>query len=249
MDRTHCRVGWLGLVLCFAGCEMQGLDAIPTTAPVPPTGTVSQLPNGGEIQCYFSPHGGCTEAVVREITSARKSISVQAYSFTSAAIAKALEAAHLRGVQVVVVLDKSQRTEQYSSADFLAHAGIETYVDAEHAIAHNKIMLIDGQTLITGSFNFTKQAETSNAENLLVIRQMPQLYAEYQQNFESHLRHSEPYVGRGTETSAPTHGTDHRGVTEKRRVVPVAPRSSVGPVEVDPPEIQNAQDQSPIRAQ
>ena len=58
-----------------------------------------------------------------------------------------------------MILDKSQRTEQYSAADFVLHAGIDTYIDDKHAIAHNKIMLIDGQTIITGSFNFTKAAE------------------------------------------------------------------------------------------
>jgi len=95
---------------------------------------------------------------------------VQAYSFTSAPIAKALLNAHKRGVKVEVILDKSQRKEKYSSADFLAHSGINTLIDSAHTIAHNKIMIIDGETVITGSFNFTKAAEEKNAENLLVIR-------------------------------------------------------------------------------
>ncbi len=64
--------------------------------------------------------------------------------------------AHKRGVEVQVVLDKSQRTEKYSSADFLVNMGIPVRIDARHAIAHNKVMVIDGQTVITGSFNFTK---------------------------------------------------------------------------------------------
>ena len=58
-----------------------------------------------------------------------------------------------------MILDKSQRSEKYSSADFVHNAGIPTLVDAVHAIAHNKIMIIDGQVVITGSFNFTKNAE------------------------------------------------------------------------------------------
>ncbi len=86
-----------------------------------------------------------------------RSILMQAYSFTSAPIAKALVEARERGVEVTAILDKSQRTEQYSSADFVLHAGIPTYIDDKHAIAHNKIMLIDGRTIITGSFNFTKR--------------------------------------------------------------------------------------------
>ncbi len=122
------------------------------------------------ITAHFSPNGGCTEAVMEALAGARQTVLVQAYSFTSAPIAKALVDAHKRGVRVEVILDKSQRTEKYSSADFVAHAGIPARIDAKHAIAHNKIVIIDGAVVITGSFNFTKAAETQNAENLLVIR-------------------------------------------------------------------------------
>jgi phosphatidylserine/phosphatidylglycerophosphate/cardiolipin synthase-like enzyme len=150
----------------------------------------------------FSPHGGCTEAVVAALGKARSSVFVQAYSFTSAPIAKALVDAHRRGVKVEVILDKSQRTEKYSSADFVAHAGIPVLIDARHAIAHNKVMVIDGDTVVTGSFNFTKAAEESNAENLLVI-QDPQLAKKYAENWSVHAQHSESYAGRGSESEAP----------------------------------------------
>ena len=63
--------------------------------------------------------------------------------------------------------DASNRSANYSAADVLAHEGIETYIDSQHAIAHNKIMVIDGRTVLTGSFNFTNAAEANNAENLL----------------------------------------------------------------------------------
>jgi phosphatidylserine/phosphatidylglycerophosphate/cardiolipin synthase-like enzyme len=121
---------------------------------------------------------------------------VQAYSFTSAPIAKALLEAHTRGVQVQVILDKSQRTEKYASADFLANQGVPTKIDAEHAIAPSKVIIIDGETVITGSFNFTKAAQEKNAENLLIIRD-PALADQYIQNWQSHAQHSQPYVGRG----------------------------------------------------
>ncbi len=131
-----------------------------------------------------------------ELNRAQNTILLQAYSFTSTPIAKALVEAHERGVQITAILDKSQRTEQYSAADFVLHAGIPTYIDDKHAIAHNKIMLIDGKTIITGSFNFTKQAEHSNAENMLVINDKPVLFEAYEQNFRQHLEHSVQYTGR-----------------------------------------------------
>jgi phosphatidylserine/phosphatidylglycerophosphate/cardiolipin synthase-like enzyme len=151
------------LALVIASCFLPACHRATGQAPAERSATPP-------IDVYFSPKGGCTEAVVRELDAAKATVLVQAYSFTSAPIAKALVDAHKRGVVVQVILDKSQRTEKYSSADFVQRAGIPTYIDAKHAIAHNKIMVIDGATVITGSFNFTKNAEENNAENLLVMR-------------------------------------------------------------------------------
>ena len=148
--------------------------------------------NNTPVQVYFSPHGGCTEAIIRQIDQAKSEILIQAYSFTSAPIAKALLDAHKRGVHVEAILDKSQRTERYSSATFLSNAGIPTYIDDKHAIAHNKIMIIDRATVITGSFNFTKAAEERNAENLLIIHSK-ELAKGYLENWQKHREHSEVY--------------------------------------------------------
>ena len=142
----------------------------------------------------FSPRGGCTEAIVDQIANAKSEILVQAYSFTSAPIAKALTNAFKRGVKVEAILDKSQRQEKYTSATFLANAGIPTFIDDEHAIAHNKIMIIDKEIVITGSFNFTKAAEEKNAENLLIIRNKD-LAKIYIDNWMKHREHSEKYGG------------------------------------------------------
>lgn len=146
-------------------------------------------------EVYFSPRGGCTDAIIRELNKAKNTVLVQAYSFTSAPIAKALMNAHKRGVKVEVILDKSQRTQKYSSATFLYNSGIPTKIDAQHAIAHNKVMIIDGETVITGSFNFTKAAEENNAENLLIIHDK-KLAERYKRNWQEHAQHSEIYVGR-----------------------------------------------------
>jgi len=144
------------------------------------------------IEVYFSPKGGCTEAIVRELKRATNSVRIQSYSFTSAPIAEAVVAAHRRGVKVTAVLDDSQESEKYSSATFLHNQGVETLTDAKHAIAHNKTMFVDGSTVITGSFNFTKAAEERNAENLLIIRDAV-VAGKYLENFEDHARHARPY--------------------------------------------------------
>ncbi|HLX60936.1 MAG TPA: phospholipase D family protein [Planctomycetota bacterium] len=146
-------------------------------------------------RCYFSPSGGCTEAIVSELEKARKSIHVQAYLFTSAPIAKALKDAHDRGVRVQVLLDKSNKSEKYSVADFLVHAGIETRIDSGKGIAHNKVTIVDEQVVLTGSFNFTKAAEESNEENLLVCDSSA-LAARYLENWRKQAAKCAPYAGK-----------------------------------------------------
>jgi phosphatidylserine/phosphatidylglycerophosphate/cardiolipin synthase-like enzyme len=151
--------------------------------------------NNAPVKVYFSPGGGCTQAIIDEINGAKTEILVQAYSFTSAPIAKALLKAHKRGVKVEAILDKSQRTANYSSATFLANSEIPTFIDTAHAIAHNKVIVIDGTTLISGSFNFTKAAEEKNAENLLIIKS-EELAKLYKDNWNRHREHSEEYAAR-----------------------------------------------------
>jgi phosphatidylserine/phosphatidylglycerophosphate/cardiolipin synthase-like enzyme len=148
-----------------------------------------------EIQVYFSPHGGCTDAIVSAVNDAKKTVLVQAYSFTSAPIAKALIEAHRRGVDVRVILDKTNRTRNYSVADLLLHEGVPTWIDIVHTIAHSKVIIIDGGTVITGSFNFTKAAEDHNTENLLVIHD-PGLARKYTENWDICQKQAEPYGGK-----------------------------------------------------
>jgi phosphatidylserine/phosphatidylglycerophosphate/cardiolipin synthase-like enzyme len=139
-------------------------------------------------QVCFTPGENCTGLIVAEIASARRVILVQAYSFTSVPILAALKAAHGRAIDVEVIVDKSSARpspsgSRYTPATYLSNAGIRVWVDAAVAIAHNKVMVIDDGTVITGSFNFTAAAQRSNAENLLVIHDH-ELAAKYQANWE-----------------------------------------------------------------
>jgi phosphatidylserine/phosphatidylglycerophosphate/cardiolipin synthase-like enzyme len=142
------------------------------------------------ITPHFSPKGGCTDTVVRELQHAKRSVHVLAYSFTSRPIAQALIDAKLRGVHVEIILDHSNEHDAHSDLPFLLEQGLTPVIDPQHAIAHNKVMIIDGKTLLTGSFNFTHQAEIENAENLLVIKGHPELVQPYQLDFTAHKAHS-----------------------------------------------------------
>jgi hypothetical protein len=146
-----------------------------------------------QVHACFAPahHAGptCTDQIVSAIAGAHQVILVQAYGFTSAPIAKALAEAHKRGIDVRVILDKSNLNEGYSSTTFLEHMGITPLIDSHHAIAHNKIMVIDAREVITGSFNFTKAAQEKNAENVVFIND-PATAKAYTQNWKDHAAHS-----------------------------------------------------------
>lgn len=133
----------------------------------------------------FTPGGRCTDLIIKNIAQAKESIYVQAYSFTSAPIAKAIVDAHRRGVSVKVILDKSQaKNNQYSASKFLENNEIPVVIDYKPAIAHNKVIVIDSRISVTGSFNYTKAAQYKNAENVLIIEDKG-LAANYLSNWES----------------------------------------------------------------
>ena len=137
----------------------------------------------GTIEVAFSPNNGVTASIVKALSQAQKSILVSAYSFTSKDIAGALLAAKKRGVEVKLILDKSQVSQKYSSSTFFFNQGFEQRIDIKHAIYHDKVMIIDSKTVITGSFNFTRAAETKNAENVLILRDNPELARLYSRDW------------------------------------------------------------------
>ena len=121
------------------------------------------------INLCFTPPAGCTKVRAEAISRAKQSIYVQAYGMTSPDITESLIEAHKRGVLVQILLDKSNLTDKWSKMPELLDAGIEVTIDKLTGIAHNKIMIIDSSRVITGSFNFTRSADSKNAENILII--------------------------------------------------------------------------------
>jgi phosphatidylserine/phosphatidylglycerophosphate/cardiolipin synthase-like enzyme len=155
-------------------------------------GALAQQPASSTAtwQVCFAPSPDCSRLVVEQIARAAKTVRVQAYGFTDVAIAKALIEAKRRGVDVQVILDRSNRDRtKYTEATFFVHAEVPTLIDARHPIAHNKVIVIDGDVVITGSYNFTKHAQ-HNAENLLILRSV-ELARRYVENWTVHRAHSE----------------------------------------------------------
>ncbi|MGF6757655.1 phosphatidylserine/phosphatidylglycerophosphate/cardiolipin synthase-like enzyme [Paraburkholderia sp. GAS42] len=150
--------------------------------------------SGASYKVCFVPNGAsCQDLLVDEINNTRRSLLIQAYSFTSAPIASAVKRAKDRGVDVHVILDKSQVSQRYSSATFLRNAGIPVVIDTRPAIAHNKIMVFDNASVFTGSFNFTRSAEERNAENGFLVRGDEKIVKAYVDNWNERFRVSTPY--------------------------------------------------------
>jgi phospholipase D len=121
------------------------------------------------IRLCFTPPQGCASLIADEINNSTDSIYMQAYGLTHPGIVYALIEAKKRGVDVWVLLDKSNETQKYSKMHELKAAGIEVSIDKVSGIAHNKVIILDKHKVVSGSFNFTTSADTRNAENVLII--------------------------------------------------------------------------------
>ena len=152
-----------------------------TTVALPPVAS----PRSQTIQAYFSPRGGTQNAIIGCINEARSEILIALFYLTNADMAEALVRAHQRGVRVEAILDRTQKKARGGQAQRLIDAGIPVRFDERHPIFHHKFAVIDGVTLVTGSFNWSAVAEARNAENTLVIRNNPDLAAQFSQAFSA----------------------------------------------------------------
>ncbi len=138
----------------------------------------------------FTPGRDCTQQVVNLIHKTKHTLYLQAYSFTSRRIARALVAAAARGVRVAAIVDHSQLfDEPHSQLVMLLQHRIPVWQDNSVNIAHNKVMISDRSAIETGSFNYTYSADHFNAENVLVIYSK-QLALSYLLNWKKRQRHS-----------------------------------------------------------
>jgi len=150
------------------------------------------------VDVGFSPatSHSALDVVLSGIKNARKSIDVAAYSFTSKPVATALIAAKRRGVAVRVVADQKANSDRYTAVTFMANQGVPVRLNSQYAIMHNKFMVIDDDTVQTGSFNYTASAVSRNAENALLVRDSSELAKAYQGEFNRLWNESTALNGR-----------------------------------------------------
>ena len=122
-----------------------------------------------QVSVCFVPGEPCASQIVDAIGAARGEVRVQAYGFSAAPIIAALVAARARGVDVAVILDRSDERRLCDFGATLLAAGVKVWIDHVPGIAHNKIIVIDRRIVIGGSYNYTLSAERRNAENVTII--------------------------------------------------------------------------------
>lgn len=138
-------------------------------------------------QVGFSPEGTAQQLVINVIGSAKDNIRMMAYSFTAPDIMKALIAAKRRGVDVKIVVDENGNTGRASRAamNLVTNAGIPLRVNSNYKIQHDKVIIVDGRHVETGSFNYTASAEKYNSENAIVMWDAPELAGQYLKHWQS----------------------------------------------------------------
>ena len=150
------------------------------------------------VQVGFSPEGTARQLVLDTIASAETSIQILAYAFQSKDIAQALIAAHQRGVEVRIVVDKKRNQGKTSQAAMrlVVSNGVQLRTNDHFHIHHDKAMIVDGDAVETGSFNYAPSAETVNSENVVVIRGMPEVSRQFIAHWQSRWELGVPYLAR-----------------------------------------------------
>jgi phosphatidylserine/phosphatidylglycerophosphate/cardiolipin synthase-like enzyme len=155
-----------------------------------------------DIEVGFSPAGSAERLVLKAINGAKASIRLAGYSFTSASVVRALVEAKKRGVDVAVVVDEKQNQDKnnngksQSALSTLSNAGITVRTISLFPIQHSKYIVIDGNSVETGSFNFSKAAAQSNSENVIVVWNRPAIAAAYLNNWTHLFENGKPFQER-----------------------------------------------------
>lgn len=147
-----------------------------------------EISDGTQIFTYFSPGSDTISPLLKEINSAKNSIHFMAFAFTHDTLGKAMRDKFASGIDIRGVFEKRQTDNPYSEYKAMKEAGLAVVLDKNRGTMHHKVIVVDGETVITGSYNFSKNAEKRNDENLLIIKGNREIAAAYLAEFEKITR-------------------------------------------------------------
>ncbi len=145
---------------------------------------IASVTNAGTTKVFFTPSSDCEDNIIRYIDSATESVDVAVYAINNDAIVDALIRAHMRGVSVRILTDRTQAAQKSSLVPVLEAFGIPLRRHKHYRIQHDKFAVFDKKRASTGSYNWTNSASRKNAENCLFLQQKNKTVGQYQERFE-----------------------------------------------------------------
>ena len=137
--------------------------------------------DGVQVENYMAPEDDVMAKLVQYVQGAKKTVHYMIFTYTHADLSAAMIARSKAGVAVEGVIENRGASQGALPELFCAKLTVKT--DGNKYTMHHKVIIIDGEIVITGSFNFTKAADTENDENLLVIHS-PAVAAVYEQEYQ-----------------------------------------------------------------
>ncbi|QDT88915.1 phospholipase D-like domain-containing protein [Gimesia algae] len=134
-------------------------------------------------EALFSPHDDCSHRICRLIASARKKLDICVFTITDDRVTESILDAHARQVQIRIVTDNDKSFDRGSDIERLERSGIPVRIDQTEYHMHHKFALFDSESVLTGSYNWTRSASRNNSENL-VITNDPKLLVRFESEFE-----------------------------------------------------------------
>jgi len=137
---------------------------------VPETPNPEVSTDGTRMEVFFSPDDGVANRIVEILNEAQESIYFMAFSFTTDEFGEAIRVQAENGLTVAGVMEEEQvKSNVGTEYDFFKQAGLDVLIDGNEGQMHHKTMIVDGEIVITGSYNFSRSAETRNDENLVIF--------------------------------------------------------------------------------
>ena len=147
------------------------------------THPVVQMPDGTSLRTLFAPENDVISGLLGLLQSAQESIYFMAFSFTHDEIGAAMKQKSAAGVDVRGIFEKRGSDTEYSELPAMRALGMSVMQDTNHWVLHHKVIIIDGKTVVTGSFNFSNNAAKTNDENVLIIENNSDIGRAYTEEF------------------------------------------------------------------
>ena len=135
-------------------------------------------------RAYFSPGTSCVDKIIASLNSVQETLDICVFTISDDVISRAILDAHKRGVQVRIITDDEKVDDKGSDISEFVANDVLVKTDDGPSHMHHKFAIFDGQTLLNGSFNWTRSASRNNNENI-IVDSTPHLVTSFQDTFDT----------------------------------------------------------------